>query len=324
VSRPASRACLRDGAGRNRPAAPSDDLAAMPVCVIFNPTARGDKARRFRRHLDALAHQVVLKPTTAPGAACALAEAAVAEGFDTLVAAGGDGTVNEVLNGLARAPEGLERARLAVLPLGTVNVFAKEHGLPLDLKAAWKLIQAGTEKRIDLPQVEVIIDGESRQLFFAQMAGAGLDSRAIECVDWTWKKRVGPLAYVLAGLKAMRGRQPRVIVEADGRSAAGELVLIGNGRFYGGRFPVFPRADPRDGWLEVRAFPRANWAALLRFGWECLTGRSCLQPGEQWFQARTIRLSSEAAVPLELDGDLAGQLPVVMSVRPLALRMVAP
>ena len=108
----------------------------MRLCIVFNPTARGDKARRFRQRLEALARECVLMPTTGPGAAVDLAAEAVRQGFDTVVAAGGDGTVNEVLNGIAGVEQGLERARLGILPLGTMNVFARELGLPLNPDAA--------------------------------------------------------------------------------------------------------------------------------------------------------------------------------------------
>src|ERR1041385_7425971 len=103
----------------------------MKTCVIFNPVARGDKARAFQTHLSAIASEAALKPTTGVGDARRLAADAVKEGFGTVVAAGGDGTLNEVLNGIADA-EGFERTRLGVLPLGTANVFAKELKLPED------------------------------------------------------------------------------------------------------------------------------------------------------------------------------------------------
>ena len=101
----------------------------MRTCVIFNPTARGGKARRFRRHLDAIGKEATLKLTAAAGDARRLATEAVGEGFEIVVAAGGDGTLNEVLNGIGDAPDGFVRARLGVLPLGTVNVYAREYAL---------------------------------------------------------------------------------------------------------------------------------------------------------------------------------------------------
>src|SRR4051812_27646176 len=106
-------------------------------CVVFNPTARGDKARRFRSQLDKIATESTLKLTTRAGDARRLASEAVDEGFETIVAAGGDGTLNEVLNGIGDSRGGFEKCRLGVLPLGTVNVFAREMAIPAELEQAW-------------------------------------------------------------------------------------------------------------------------------------------------------------------------------------------
>jgi diacylglycerol kinase (ATP) len=178
------------------------------ICVIFNPAARGNKARRFRRHLDALGG-VAFKATAGPGDAQRLAAAAVVEGYDIVAAAGGDGTLNEVLNGLAMTREGLERVRLGVLPLGTVNVFAREMGIPLRLPRAWETLRSGRERSIDLPYVEFRGKTGPERRYFAQLAGAGLDARAVELVSWELKKKAGKLAYVLAGLQAAAGRANR-------------------------------------------------------------------------------------------------------------------
>jgi len=109
---------------------------------------------RFRRHLDEVGTQSTLKLTSGPRDARRLAAEAIGEGFETIVAAGGDGTVNEVLNGLGDVSDGFERARLGVLPLGTVNVFARELAIPSKLERAWSIIQQGSETRIDLPKAE--------------------------------------------------------------------------------------------------------------------------------------------------------------------------
>src|SRR5947208_2966613 len=146
----------------------------MRICVIFNPAARGEKANRFREHLGTLSAQCSLKPTYAAGAGRALAAEAVREGFQQIVAAGGDGTVNEVLNGIGDEPDGFTRACLGVLPLGTVNVFAKELGMPGNLSAAWAILQRGKETLIDLPEAEFKVEGKTERRAFAQMAGAGL------------------------------------------------------------------------------------------------------------------------------------------------------
>jgi diacylglycerol kinase (ATP) len=145
----------------------------MRTCVIFNPAARGNKARHFRQHLGDMAGQSAFKATTAPGDARRLAAEAVAENFELIVAAGGDGTINEVLNGLGDAPDGFERARFGVLPLGTVNVFARELKIPLRVARAWEILQNGRELKIDLGCAEFSANGVRKKQFFAQLGRRG-------------------------------------------------------------------------------------------------------------------------------------------------------
>ena len=290
------------------------------TCVIFNPTARGDKAKTFRAFLDTLSNHCTLRPTTAAGEARALATRAVNEGFTTIVAAGGDGTVNEVLNGLGDAPDGFARARLGVLPLGTVNVLARELRLPLQIPAAWEMIRHGNETIIDVPLAEFIVAGKKERRYFVQLAGAGLDSRAIELVDWETKKKFGPLAYIIAGLKAMQGPRPRITVE----NISGELILIGNGRLYGGNFIFFPHASPTDGLLDVCVFPKVTWPGLFKAGVGLLLARFPKICDTVSLQKPTVTLSSSERVLLELDGDNVGELPATLSVIPKTLRVIVP
>jgi len=294
------------------------------TCVIFNPAARGDKARHFRRHLGAIGSGSSLRQTAGAGDARRLAAEAVGEGFETIVAAGGDGTLNEVLNGLGDAPEGFARARLGILPLGTVNVFARELALPMRLEAAWQSIRAGRETRIDLPAVEHRISGAAALRYFAQLAGAGLDARAIELVHWPLKKKIGPLAYVLAGLKALAGPQSQITVAGGGRTATGELVLIGNGRLYGGDYPIFPQANLRDGLLVVCLFPRVNWLTLARCAPALLRRKKLPASVALTFQAESLTLASPSPTPLEADGELIGSLPAAFSLRRGSLRVIVP
>jgi YegS/Rv2252/BmrU family lipid kinase len=292
--------------------------------VIFNPAARGEKTRRFRQQLDALGAQCALKATTAPNDARRLATEAVAEGFDLIVAAGGDGTINEVLNGIGDAPDGFTRARLGVLPLGTVNVFARELKIPLRIGRAWEILQAGREMKIDLPRAEFSVDGVLQKRYFCQLAGAGLDARAIELVDWQHKKQVGPLAYVIAGLKALREKKPAITVRVNGQGATGELVLVGNGRFYGGSFALLPRADFRDGVLDLCVLPRTDWRTLLRIAPGLLLRGKLPAGSAQHFSAATFELTSESPAAFELDGEWVGKLPVTFAIEREKLRVVVP
>lgn len=296
----------------------------MRICVIFNPTARGEKAKRFRRHLDTIAAECALKQTVAAGGARGLAAQAVQEGFEIIVAAGGDGTLNEVLNGIGDVPDGFQRARLGVLPLGTVNVFAKELGLPMGLKVGFQVLRAGLETRIDLASVECTIAGSRQRRYFAQLAGAGLDARAIELVDWPLKKKIGPLAYIWAGFKALREAPSEITATNGSDSATGQLVLIGNGRFYGGKFPVFPRADLRDGLLDVCVFPKTTLATLFRCAGMFMF-RSDLPGGvARTFRANSLTLTSPTPTPFEVDGEGLGHLPATITVHPNKLRVIVP
>jgi YegS/Rv2252/BmrU family lipid kinase len=296
----------------------------MRSCVIFNPTAKGEKARRFKHHLDAFGSRCSLKLTAAAGDARRLAAVAIAEGFDTIVAAGGDGTLNEVLNGIGDAPDGFERARLGVLPLGTVNVFARELGIPTKVGPAWEILCRGHETLIDLPSVTYGGANASERRYFAQLAGAGLDARAIELVQWEMKKKLGPLAYIMAGFEAFRGPPAVITAAGAGHSEIGALVLIGNGRLYGGQFQLFPKADPRDGLMDVCVFPRITWLMLAFCGPGLLLTGKLPASIVRTFQAESLTITSASPTPFEVDGELIGHLPAAISVQRSRLRVIVP
>lgn len=296
----------------------------MRTCVIFNPAAKGQKAGRFRRCLDAIGNECELKRTTAPGDARRLAAAAIAEGFETIIAAGGDGTLNEVLNGMGEATDGFARARLGVLPLGTINVFAREIGLPTNPEAAWQILRQGNEQSIDLPSIEAGDGGNATRTYFAQLAGAGLDARAIELVNWPLKKKIGPFAYVVAGLKAMAEPQARLTVADGTHTATGQLVLVGNGRRYGGPFQIFPDAAVTDGWLHVCVFPQVNWQTLIRCGLALLITRKLPRRGLVRLRTKSFTLVGPPARHFEVDGELGGRLSARFQVQPAGLRVLVP
>lgn len=303
---------------------PSSTSFAVRTCIIFNPTAKGNKARHFRHHLNEFAGECTFKMTAAAGDAQKLAAQAVEEGFEIIVAAGGDGTLNEVLNGIAAAPKGFERARLGVLPLGTVNVFAREVRIPLKLRKAWDTIRSGRETLIDLGVVDYQESGVPKQRFFAQLAGAGLDARAIELVNWRLKKKIGPLAYVVAGLQALMEKQAKIKVSDGKTEGVGELALIGNGSLYGGEFRIFPPADMRDGLLEACVFSRVNLLTLFRCAPRLLLKGTLPRAATLNLQGNTLTLTSEVKVPFEVDGEFGGYLPATFSMRRMQMRVIVP
>lgn len=295
------------------------------IHVIFNPAAKGGRARALKPFFDRIP-SVHLVPTSQPGQARLLARQAVSNGAEIVVAAGGDGTLNEVLNGIGDMPEAFSRVRLGLLPTGTINVFAKELGLPVALKAAWNVIDRGGCREVDLVRAEFTAEpsvAEAR--YCVQLAGAGLDSLAIERVEWNLKRGFGPLAYVWAGICALRRRLPEVVVEANGQTYRGKLVILGNGRYYGGKWAMFPRAELDDGKLDICVFPRISVLHLPRLVIGRLASRSL---GEfldgRYFQADSVRLWSSERIPFELDGEICGDLPARFQVVPRRLRVFAP
>ncbi len=293
-------------------------------CIIFNPTAKGGRARRALLHLQSLGAACVFKPTTGAGTAGPLAAEAIAEGYETVVAMGGDGTVHEVINGIASAPGGFTHARLGVLPVGTVNVFARELEIPLGFREAWDIVCRGSERTIDLPRMRYETAHGPEERWFAQMAGCGLDARAVELINWELKKKIGQFAYVVSGLKALREPKPLIRVSDGSRTVQGQLALLGNGRLYGGPIPVFEKADLQDGLVDVCVFPRIHWRAILRYACAYLSPRLLCRGAEYAFQAGSVRIESASRTPVELDGELVGHLPATCTLHPRVLRVVCP
>lgn len=143
-------------------------------------------------------------------------------------------------------------------------------------------------------------------------------------MDWDLKKKLGPLAYVWAGFAALRAPASQVTATSGTESATGELVLVGNGRFYGGRYRLFPKADLCDGLLEVCVFHKANCITLVRCAGLFFAGAELPVGVAKCFRAEKLTLSSAGPTPMEVDGENIGHLPATFSIQQKKLRVVAP
>jgi YegS/Rv2252/BmrU family lipid kinase len=241
-----------------------------------------------------------------------------------VIAAGGDGTVNEVLNGMADVPDGFERAKLGLIPIGTVNVFARELGCPMDLGRSLSVIERGRVCRMDLATASWE-DGSRRVArHFVQLAGVGLDARAIELVSLRLKQWAGPLAYVWSMLRVLQQRHITFSVAVAGREFRGVLLLLGNGRYYGGPFPVFPAASLQDGRLDACLFERLNLLTVCQVACAVLGGRTQQIRCAQRFQSACISVCSPERTPFELEGEAVGQAPVEFTVQREKLQVIVP
>lgn len=283
------------------------------VVVIFNPAAKGEKARSVENTLRSIVSGATLWPTNGRGQGIRLAEQAVHDGYGVVIAAGGDGTINEVVNGIAGWP-----VTLGILPTGTMNVFAYELGLPLEqLRKCWEVIEDGHVAEIDLAR--------ANDQFFVQLAGVGLDARAVEATDLTIRRTIGPLSYVLAALQIISSPPPRLqIACADGRQFEASFALIGNGRHYGGPFPVFSQAQNNDGRLDLLMFRNQGYLHIVRYLQGILAGKPEQMPDVEYLQVPALSVVSDQDTPVEVDGEVSLRTPVRFELAPKRLRVLVP
>ncbi|APG27838.1 hypothetical protein A7E78_08320 [Syntrophotalea acetylenivorans] len=273
----------------------------MKIKLIANPVAGGDARNKIDcavACLQSAGATVDLVLTEKRNDAMQAAIAAKSAGFDRIIAAGGDGTLNEVINGLA--PSAIP---LAFIPFGTTNVFALEVGIPFDVEQACAVALRGHPRPVCLG-----LAGDTR---FLLMAGIGFDAEVVAGVSLPLKRRVGKLAYLVSSLKVLLRSVPGIIeaVDEQGRRYQGSSAVIGNGRYYGGRFSITPEASLQDDTLEVCLFRRRGRLGFLYSMLKVAFGRP-LTEREVWrFKGRELTFAgSKAAV--QLDGDYHGRLPM--------------
>lgn len=295
-------------------------LATGPrrLVLIHNPAA-GQRRRRKTEAVLALLRAagcaIDLRPTTGPGDGAAIAAALTAADADLVVAAGGDGTINEVVNGLAAAPGPVPP--LAILPLGTANVLAAEIGLATAGAAVARTVTHGQPRRIHL--------GRAGGRHFVLMAGVGLDAQAVAHVSLLLKRRAGKLAYVVAVLRQLlRYRFPVCRVEVDGIAYPARTVVVCNGRLYGGPFVVAPQACLEQPGFQVVMLQRGGVWNSLRYAAALLVGRLPRLRDVKIVAGRHVRIDGEAGAPVQGDGDVIAQLPVEITVADACLDLVYP
>ncbi len=280
------------------------------ILVILNPAARSERAVKTVELIRGLPGAVV-RTTSSPRDARAIALWGEEQGFSTVVAAGGDGTINEVVNGIAGS-----EVTLGILPIGTMNVFAAELGLPTNIDKAWEVILAGKSRRVDLAR--------ANEQYFVQLAGVGLDAQIVQATSWESKKSFGPLSYVISGAQIAARKPPCLVVEHDGKSVEGSFVLIGNGRYYGGPVAVFKDAQIDDGKLDVLIFKNLGYLDIVRYLGTIFMGKHTDLADVEYFQTNRVQVSSAQDVPVEVDGEVVLQLPVTFRISSRRLKVAVP
>jgi len=298
--------------------------AGLKLLLVFNSTAAAGRAARLLpgvlSALQAFSEVVVINTRGAGDAVQQVALADLAD-FDAVIAAGGDGTLFEVLNGLYQQDQAL-RIPLGLIPVGTGNAFARELGLmPGDWEKGVGLIRGGHLRTVDVGRVS----DPSGQFHFLNVVGAGLPVDALQTAGKL--KLIGNTAYTLATLwHAMKLRNYPLVIEIDGKEFHEEslFVEVSNTRYTGTSFLIAPDAVLDDGFLDVVLVGKLSRRRLLRLFPTIYSGHHVLYDEVQTFKAREIRISAPVGLKLAPDGETRGRTPALISCLQRDLEVFSP
>lgn len=296
-----------------------------PLLIIFNAHAGSGQADKLMPAIEAYLNKrqlpFVLKKTGRPKDVHTLVTQSELDRYSAVVAAGGDGTLFEVVNALMHIrPQ--QRLPLGVLPVGTGNAFSKELGLkPADWKKAIDIIQDNNTQPVDVGKVQT----SNQQYYFINIVGIGL---VVNIGQTTQKiKKMGPISYSLAALwETMRIKPNKIKLTIDGLVIEDDLVLveIANSRYTGTSFKIAPEAKIDDGLLDVVILkPLSRWRILNLFP-TIYSGSHIKHPEVETFKAKNITLTTAKPMPLMPDGEFVGHTPASISCEPSAIELLTP
>jgi diacylglycerol kinase (ATP) len=303
------------------------------AAIIYNPVSGGSNGRhanRVRKMTALLAERgidAIAMGTTGPNQAAGLASRALIDGIDLIISFGGDGTLNEVVQGMVGG-----NAVLAIWPGGTENVAARDLGLPASLERLADVIAAGKTKRISLglakPDLSGSLGGDVSQIpsprYFFMFAGIGLDASICRGVNPALKALTGKFAFWVSGIKhVLFWNAEPFMIDVEGQRLTAAFALIGNGKRYGGGMKLTPGARLEDECLEVFVLPPRKrnigyLVDLLKYMRGNVAGRGKIYKGKK------ISARSDLEPWVEVDGEVMGPVPMTFEVVPDALTILVP
>ena len=288
------------------------------AALVFNPASGRGRPKRdeldgLRKLLSRRGIDCEPQPTSAPGHATELArEAAGRTDVDLIIAWGGDGTLNEVVRGALGSP-----LPIGILPGGTVNVFAREVGIPLSMISAVDVLATGAPVAVPV--------GMAGGRPFLLMAGVGLDAEVVRTLDPRLKKILGTTGFWLHGFRTLaRHAFSPLVVGTEGRTLEGTSLIAGKLPRYGTGYAITPEARLEDPWLDVVLFQGGRPRDYLRYLLGVAAGRHLGFPDVVHFKTVALEVHSDAVVYYQLDGEVAGAVPVRIEVKPGAVRFLLP
>ncbi len=301
--------------------------------LIYNPTSGRKRHSRFgeiehaTRILKELGITVELAATTGPGTASKIARQAVDQRRGMVIACGGDGTINEIVNGLA-----CSQIPMALLPAGTANILAKELGIPWDIPHAARLIPGACIRRIALGMASSTNGNHSAAIprdgrYFLSVAGAGPDGAIVNCVHQGLKKSAGVFAYWVEGVRQLFSYGfPEMQVHSGGQLRKATIIVVGRTAHYGGPFKITTGASLFEDSFEFLTNSnrsRLGYLACLPALW---MGTLRKKDGIETWKATEVICESSGSEPVyaQVDGEPVGALPISFQIVPDALSIVTP
>lgn len=273
--------------------------------LIYNPSAGREQVKRqlpyILDRLESAGYEASAHATKGKDCAKQAAKIAAENKFDLIIAAGGDGTINEVVNGLAEIPN---RPKLGIIPAGTTNDFARAIEVPKSIEAACDVLCDGYEMPIDI--------GKVYDQYFINIAGGGTLTELTYEVPSKLKTMIGQLAYYVKGIEILPKVHPvQARIEYDGKLFEGEIMLflVSNTNSVGGFEKLAPSASLNDGMFDLLILKKTNLADFVRVASAAVRGEHVNDPAVVYVQANRIKVYVDEVVHLNLDGEYGGMLP---------------
>ncbi len=320
----------------------------MQAELIYNPSGGkvvvSHELDKVLAYLNRCRWSVNLRETSKPLEATDLARSAVANGARVVIAAGGDGTVNEVANGLVNTD-----AALGVLPVGTTNSWALQMGIPalnpiLPGTRAAKWV-ADLEERIDRPlpatyyrkvlmdAARVLVEGQTLPVdvgeisgrYFLISAGIGLEAAIVRSISQREKRNLGAWAYVLSAIESAykySGGEVKLTLDGKTMAVSAPLIVVSNIQLYGGMLAIGAKACVNDGKLDLYIFKGEGFFTFVHHAMKVLSKRHLQDPKVEYYQCQDISIESPADLPVHVDGENFGRTPVSIRAVPSSLKVI--
>src|SRR5512135_139055 len=304
-------------------------MPTSSIFVIVNPASgsgrTGMRWSGWEAHFRAEGSLFDVAFTTEPGHASQLARAAALNGYAKIIAVGGDGTLNEVLNGLVENDRAVGTVQLGVLPVGTGSDFARALGIPKDPRKAWQHLMNGSATPLDVGRIDTRRGNKTVTIYFANVAGLGFDGEVADRVNRAGRKGVGTIPYLTTMLGALLSYKNKLVkVTVDDRTIEGRMnsVVVCNARYFGGGMRIAPHAEWTDGQFDVILLGNLSKLEVLANTPRIYQGTHLLHHKVKFLRGRSVKVETEDLMYLQAEGELLGEAPTTFTILPNLLKVL--